>query len=132
MNKQDVEDFRQEFAICMFLGKYTPSEINSYRKVCIRRMDAARYTKEYRQHELLLEYKELIELQPPAFNEELLFSVLEKVANITKNQKMVILEFLKCGNLVMVAKRLGKDYNTTKAHYRAGIKSLQELTKELI
>lgn len=54
-------------------------------------------------------------------------SILEE---LTTMQKKVLTQFLKYGNLTDVAKELGTNYDTTKAHYRHGIQKLKTILKE--
>lgn len=130
MNKQDEEDFFQDFALCMHKGKYTPTEIKSYRGFYARSRELALNIKQNRRQRLLKEYANFLTLSDfGTFNEQLYFAVLEKFNFLTKKQKVVLQEYLKCGNLIDTAKNLNASYNTTKAHFFTGVKALRELTK---
>lgn len=132
LNQQDVEDFKQDFAICMLLGKYKPTEVNAYRGFYIRSRQLALITKQNRQFRLANEYAIYNFLSKDApfekqDKEELIFKVLEMFNNLPAKQRETLLSFVKTGDLVKTASALKQNYNTTKANFRHAILTLRSL-----
>lgn len=127
MNRQDKEDFQQDFAVCMLKGKYNPTEVNSYKDFYVRSRALALAIKTARRGKLTpaLKYHTEIMAYDDAKTESTIFEMLESLNFIPSKERVVLMEFLKHGCLVKTAAALSKNYNTTKTYFRQGVISLK-------
>lgn len=124
MNTQDLEDFNQDFALCMHTSKYSAGRAASKRKLFLKQRRSA-LAKNAAQ---LVSYDDSkLYVGETDYDSETIFNVLLKSDLLKNKQRSVILAFIRHGDLTKVAAELGQNYNTTKANFRAAVLNLRRM-----
>lgn len=124
MNTQDLEDFEQDFALCMDVNGYSAAQAASKRKLFLQQRRSALAKKAAP----LVSYDDAnLYVSETDYDSETIFNVLLKSDLLKNKQRSVILAFIRHGDLTKVAAELGQNYNTTKANFRAAVLNLRRM-----
>lgn len=130
MNKQDREDYQQDFELSKLVNKLEFTNVNKVKAAYTSTKHKGEYNKRVRQEKLLTQYKHYFELLNHEDNSDLLFHVLSCANFLHAEQYKVISAYLQSGDFKQVASDLGKNYETTKATFRQAVQHLKRLTGE--
>ena len=131
MNKQDREDYQQDFEVWSLANSLTFENANRAKAGFVKKKRMYTEQKLNRQQKLNMEYAHLyIVLTESGLNEDQIFNVISNVNFLTAKQYQVVTAFLQSGDLTVVATKLNKNYNTTKALFLQATTALKSLTKE--
>lgn len=127
MNKQDIEDFKQDFEVKLLLGVYQPINKKTLQDFYVRSETVSKQVKQLRRNRLIAGYKEFCEFSASnPQNDEEIFEMLSHVNFLPSGQYAVISKFLQLGSVKAVSAELGKNHETTKAVFRQAVLNLRK------
>lgn len=127
MNKQDIEDFKQDFELSILEKKLQFTNIPVVKDFYVRKKQEYSKQTKARHKRLLNDFKHFQQLEYVEDDGEKLFQVLTNINFLKPAQYATILEFLKQGSLIKTSRVLGQNFNTTKATYSQAIVRLRVL-----
>ena len=130
MNKQDREDYQQDFELSKLLNKLEFTNVDKVKAAYTSTKYKGERNKQLRRERLLTDYKHYFELLDREDNSDLLFHVLSCANFLTAKQYKVISAYLQSGDFKQVASDLGTNYETTKATFKQAVARLKYLLGE--